>query len=77
MLRAKEALATLPPNAGDDFHYDDESDEDLNEALGNSLGEEPAVSLPSWLSIQSANATVVSLESVSYTHLTLPTIYSV
>ena len=62
MLSAKEALAALPANAGDDFHYDDDSDEDLNEALGNSLGEEPAVSLPSWLSIQSANATVVSLE---------------
>ena len=61
MLRAKEALSALPANAGDDFHYDD-SDEDLNEALEDSLGEEPAVSLPSWLSIQSANATVVSLE---------------
>ena len=35
---------------------------DLNEALEDSLGEEPTVSLPSWLSIQSANATVVSLE---------------
>ena len=62
MLSAKEALAALPANDGDDFHYDDGSDEDLNEALGNSLDEELAVSLPSWLSIQSANATVVSLE---------------
>ena len=61
MLRAKEALSALPANAGDDFHYDD-SDEDVNEALEDSLGEEPTVSLPSWLSIQSANATVVSLE---------------
>ena len=61
MLRAKEALSALPANAGDDFHYEN-SDEDLNEALEDSLGEEPAVSLPSWLSIQSANATVVSLE---------------
>ena len=31
MLRAKEALAALPANAGDD------SDEDLNEAIDNSL----------------------------------------
>ena len=61
LTRAKEALAALPTNAGDDFQYDD-SDEDLNDALEDSLGEEPTVSLPSWLSIQSANATAVSLE---------------
>ncbi|KAL1811248.1 hypothetical protein ACET3Z_021313 [Daucus carota] len=61
MLRAKEAFTALPANAGDDFHYDD-SDEDLNDALEESLVEQPTTSLPSWLSMQSANATVVSME---------------
>ena len=37
MLRAKEALAALPANTGDDFQYEDDSDEDLNEAIDNSL----------------------------------------
>ena len=61
MLRAKEAFTALPANAGDDFQYDD-SDEDLNDALEESLGEQPTTSLPSWLSMQSANAIVVSME---------------
>ena len=65
MLRAKEALAALPANAGDDFQYEDDSDEDLHGVVENSLNEEsaePSISLPSWLSMQSANATVLSME---------------
>ena len=66
MLRAKDALVALPSNAGEDFAYNDEDDDDFEDAEGSLEGEDEgpssSVSLPAWLFFQHADTSVIHSE---------------
>lgn len=68
MLRAKDALVALPSSVGEDFEYNDDSNEDFQDAIELSLGGEgegtssSTVNLPACVSFQTTNASIINFE---------------